>query len=116
MNASVINSLRFALASAGIDSEGVSGAIKLQGLALAWTRIVGVWLDDAEPDLSKTMAELDRELTRGERAAAAVEGLEKFVAPFAAAAQAACAKSRRAGDAVRRRARNEDAPRSPGSP
>ena len=46
MNASVINSLRFALASAGIESEGVAGAIKLQGLALAWTRIVGVWLDD----------------------------------------------------------------------
>jgi AcrR family transcriptional regulator len=116
MNASVVNSLRFALASAGIDNEGVSGAIKLQGLALAWTRIVGVWLDDSEPDLSKTMAELDRELTRGERAVAAVEGLERFAAPFAAAAQTACAKSRRAGEAVRRRARGEDATRSAGSP
>ena len=78
MNASALNSLRFALASAGIDCEGVSGAIKLQGLALAWARIVGVWLDDSEPDLSKTMAELDRELTRGERAAAAIDGLERF--------------------------------------
>jgi len=116
MNASVINSLRFALASAGIDSEGVSGAIKLQGLALAWTRIVGVWLDDSGPDLSKTMAELDRELTRGERAVAAVEGLERFAAPFAAAAQTACAKGRRRGEALRRRARGEDAPRSAGSP
>jgi AcrR family transcriptional regulator len=116
MNASVINSLRFALASAGIDSEGVSGAIKLQGLALAWTRVVGVWLDDCEPDLSKTMAALDRELTRGERAVAAVDGLERFAAPFVVAAQTACAKGWRAGEAVRRRARNEDAPRSPGSP
>ena len=116
MNASVINSLRFALASAGIDSEGVSGAIKLQGLALAWTRVVGVWLDDCEPDLSKTMAALDRELTRGERAVATVDGLERFAAPFVVAAQTACAKGRRAGEAVRRRARNEDAPRSPGSP
>jgi AcrR family transcriptional regulator len=88
MNASVVNSLRF----------------------------VGVWLDDSEPDLSKTMAELDRELTRGERAVAAVEGLERFAAPFAAAAQTACAKSRRAGEAVRRRARGEDATRSAGSP
>jgi len=116
MNASIVNSLRFALASAGIDSEGVSGAIKLQGLALAWARIVGVWLDDAEPDLSKTMAELDRELRRGERAVAAVEGLERFAAPFVVAAQTACAKGRRAGETVRRRARGEDAPRSPGSP
>ena len=113
MNASIVNSLRFALASAEIDSEGVSGAIKLQGLALAWTRIVGVWLDDSEPDLSKTMAELDRELTRGERAVAAVEGLERFAAPFVVAAQTACAKGRRAGETVRRRARGEDAPRAP---
>ena len=116
MNGAIVNSLRFALASAGIDSEGVSGAIKLQGLAFAWTRVVGAWLDDSEPDLAKTMAELDRELTRGERAVAAVEGLERFVAPFVVAAQAACAKGRRAGDTFRRRARGEDAPPSPGSP
>jgi AcrR family transcriptional regulator len=112
MNASIVNSMRFALASAGIDSEGVSGAIKLQGLALAWTRIIDVWLDDSEPELSKTMAALDRELKRGERAVAAVEGLERLAKPFVAAAQAACAKGRRTGEAVRRRARGEDAPRS----
>ena len=112
MNASIVNSMRFALASAGIDSEGVSGAIKLQGLALAWTRIVDVWLDDSEPELSKTMAELDRELKRGERAVAAVEGLERLAKPFVAAAQAACAKGRQAGETMRRRARGEDAPRS----
>ena len=89
MNQSVVNSMRFMLEAAGIDSEGVAGAIKLQGLALAWTRIVGVWLDDAEPDLSKTMAELDRELTRGERAVAGVERLDRFAAPFKAVARAA---------------------------
>ena len=58
--------MRFMLEAAGIDSEGVAGAIKLQGLAFAWARIVAVWLDDPEPGLDKTMAELDRELTRGE--------------------------------------------------
>ena len=116
INASLVNSLRFALASAGVDCEGASGGVKLQGLAFAWTRVVGVWLDDSEPNLSKTMAALDRELTRGERAAAAVEGLERFAAPFAAAAQAACAKGRRAGEAARRRARGEDAPRGAGLP
>ena len=109
MNSSLVNSMRFALASAGVDSEGVAGAIKLQGLALAWARIVGVWLDDKTPDLAKTMAELDRALTRGQRAAAAVEGLERIAAPFAAAAQAACARGWRAGETIRRRARGEDA-------
>ena len=63
VNQVVVNSMRFMLEAAGIDSEGGAGALKLQGLALAWARIVNVWLDDEEPDLSKTMAALDRELT-----------------------------------------------------
>jgi AcrR family transcriptional regulator len=116
INGSLVNSMRFALASVGIDSEGVAGAIKLQGLALAWRRIVDVWLDDKEPELGKTMAELDRELKRGERAVAAVEGLERFAAPFAAAAQAACVRGRRAGETIRRRARGEDASPSASPP
>jgi hypothetical protein len=45
-------------------------------------------------------------LTRGERAIAGVEGLERIVAPLVAAAQEACAQGRRAGEAVRRRARS----------
>ena len=116
ISGSLVNSMRFALASVGIDSEGVAGAIKLQGLALAWRRIVDVWLDDKEPELGKTMAELDRELKRGERAVAAVEGLERFAAPFAAAAQAACVRGRRAGETIRRRARGEDASPSASPP
>ncbi len=52
MNQSTVNSMRFMLEAAGIDSPGVAGAIKLQGLALAWARIVGVWLEDSEPELS----------------------------------------------------------------
>ena len=112
MNQSLINSLRFALASAGIDSEGVGGAVKLQGLALAWLRVVEVWLDDSEPDLGKTMAALDRELTRGEKIVGAIEGFERIAEPLAAAAVAACAKGRQAGQAVRRRARGEAAPPS----
>ena len=63
MNQSLINSMRFMLEAAGIDAEGVAGAFKLQGLALAWRRVVGVWLDD-EPDLAKTLAALDRALTQ----------------------------------------------------
>src|SRR5271163_5269842 len=58
MNQSLLNSMRFMLEAAGIDSGGIGGALKLQGLALAWGRIVDVWLNDSEPDLSKTMAEL----------------------------------------------------------
>jgi AcrR family transcriptional regulator len=105
MNQSAVNSMRFMLEAAGIDSSGIAGAIKLQGLALAWARILSVWLDDYEPELAKTMAELDRELARGERAVAGVEKLDRIAAPFRAAALAAFATRRRARDAFRRRPR-----------
>ncbi len=90
MNQVVLNSMRFMLEAADIElDDGAAGAIKLQGLALAWARIIGVWLDDDDPGLSKTMAELDRELTRGERAVAGVDRLNGLTAPFRAIAQVA---------------------------
>ena len=79
-----------------------AGAIKRQGLALAWARIVGVWLDDVDPGLSKTMAELDRALTRGERAVANIDCLNELASPLRAMAQAAFDPRRRARE--RRRA------------
>ncbi|THD42170.1 MAG: TetR/AcrR family transcriptional regulator [Bradyrhizobium sp.] len=114
MNQSLINSMRFMLETAGIDAEGVAGAFKLQGLAFAWRRVVGVWLDD-EPDLAKTLAALDRALTQGERAVAGIEAMERIAAPLAAFAQAACAQGLRAGEAVRRRARGAE-PAAPAGP
>ena len=96
MNQVVVGSMRFMLEAAGIEVEdGAAGAIKLQGLALAWARIVGVWLDDDDPGLSKTMAELDRELTRGERAVAGVDRLNGLVSPLRALARAAFDARRR---------------------
>ncbi|MGO9418340.1 TetR/AcrR family transcriptional regulator [Roseiarcus sp.] len=99
MNQVVLGSMRFMLEAAGLElGDGAAGAIKLQGLALAWARIVGVWLDDDDPGLSKTMAELDRELTRGERAVAGVDRLNDLTAPFRALAEAAFDARRRLRD------------------
>jgi AcrR family transcriptional regulator len=108
MNQVVMNSMRFMLEAAGIEAHGAAGAIKLQGLALAWARMVHVWLDDDEPALSKTMAELDRVLTRGERAAAGVDRLSALASPFAALAQAAIDAGRRARRGGARPARKDD--------
>ena len=82
-NQMALGSMRFMLEAAGIDVEdGAAGTLKVQGLALAWARnIVGVWLDDDDPGLSRTMAELDRVLTRGERAVAGVDRLNDLAAP-----------------------------------
>ena len=96
MNQVVMSSMRFMLEAAGIEAEGAAGVVKLQGLALAWARMIQVWLDDDEPALSKTMAELDRVLTRGERVAAGVDRLSALASPFTALAQAAFERGRRA--------------------
>jgi AcrR family transcriptional regulator len=105
MNQVAMNSMRFMLEAAGIEAEGASGAIKLQGLALAWARMLQIWLDDDEPTLSKTMAELDRVLTRGERAVAGLDRVSALASPFGAFARAAF-------DAGRRARRGRSRPRS----
>ncbi|HTR14511.1 MAG TPA: TetR/AcrR family transcriptional regulator [Roseiarcus sp.] len=90
MNQVVMISMRFMLEAAGIELDGGgAAAVKLQGLTLAWSRVLNVWLDDDDPGLSRTMAELDRELTRGERAVAVVDRASDFVWPIRALAQAA---------------------------
>ena len=107
INQTVLGSMRFMLEAAGIEVDGgAAGTIKLQGLALAWARIVSVWLDDDDPGLSKTMAELDRELTRGERAVAGIDRLNELAFPFRAIARAAFEAGRRTRG--RRRARRDD--------
>jgi len=77
-----VNSMRFMLEAAGIDSEGPVGAVKLQGLALAFGRVLPVWFRDKDADLAETMAALDRELTRGERFVARAEDLGRLAAPL----------------------------------
>jgi AcrR family transcriptional regulator len=105
VNQVVVNSMRFMLEAAGIENEGASGAVVLQGLAMAWARILGVWLEDDEPELSKTMAALDRELSRGERLVARVESLDRLATPLKALARAAFETRRHASEAFRNRPR-----------
>ena len=108
MNQVAMNSMRFMLEAAGIEAEGASGAIKLQGLTLAWGRVLQVWLDDDEPSLSKTMAELDRVLTRGERAVAGLDRVSALTSPFSAMAKAAFDAGRRVRRGRSRPARKDE--------
>lgn len=88
INQVTLNSMRFMLEAAGIDSEGAVGAVKLQGLALAWARILNVWFRDDDPGLASTMAALDRELTRGGKFVARAEDLNRLVSPLFSLARA----------------------------
>ena len=82
LNGVAMNSMRFMLAAAGIESEGATGAIKLQGLVLAWLRVLDGWFEDEDPGLARTMAALDKELARGETWVARVEDLDRLVSPL----------------------------------
>ncbi len=82
MNRLTVNAMRFMLEAAEIDSDGPGGALKLQGLALAWARVFAIWLDDSPPDFSKSMAALDRELTRGERMVGGLDQFDRLTAPL----------------------------------
>lgn len=59
-------SMAWALDAAGIETSGLSGALKIAGLAAAYLDTARHWLKDDSEDLSKTMAALDRNLTRAE--------------------------------------------------
>jgi AcrR family transcriptional regulator len=82
LNQQALNSWRYLLASAGIDTQGALGLVKLQGAILVVARIFPVFLDDEEEGLPRTMAALDRELSRAEWVLRRAEGVDRFLAPF----------------------------------
>ncbi len=102
VNGVVVNSMRFMLEAAGIESEGPVGAFKLQGLAFAWMRVLRVWFRDDDPGLSSTMAALDRELTRGGDFVARAEDLNRLVSPLFSLARSLFERRRPSRDPSRR--------------
>lgn len=65
------------LAAAGIDDAGPREAIKRHGLVVVSARAMRVWVDDDDPGLARTMAELDRQLRDG------AQWLSRLEAPVA---------------------------------
>lgn len=62
-------SMAWMLEAAGIDVVGVRGAVKIIGLTAIYLNILRHWMNDDSPDLSKTMAALDRNLDRAQQCA-----------------------------------------------
>lgn len=54
--------------SAGVDISGARGRLRLAGLTALIAQAFAAWRRDDSPDMSATMAELDRLLDRAERA------------------------------------------------
>ncbi|WP_293858794.1 TetR/AcrR family transcriptional regulator [uncultured Alsobacter sp.] len=84
LNQMAVNSMRFMLAAAGVDTSGPMGMVKVQGAVLIWGRVMDAWFHDEDPGLAKTMATLDRELRRGGQFVSGLNDLCKLASPLRA--------------------------------
>lgn len=62
-------SMSWMLEAAGEDTGGIRGAVKVAGLTGIYLNVLRTWKEDDSPDMSKTMAALDRNLNRAEQVA-----------------------------------------------
>ena len=61
------DSLSWIAQTAGVETAGLSGALRVKGLDAVWLHTLRAWEKDDSPDLSGTMAALDKALDRAER-------------------------------------------------
>jgi AcrR family transcriptional regulator len=66
LNKLSLRSQQWMLAAAGIESSGMTGRLRAQGLVLVMARTLRVWFEDDDEGLARTMAALDRKLRDGE--------------------------------------------------
>jgi AcrR family transcriptional regulator len=81
LNGLAVRSMRWMLTAANINTSGTRGALRAQGLACMFAQVLRVWVEDNDPDLSRSMAELDRALTRGESWSRLLDDLCAVVPP-----------------------------------
>jgi AcrR family transcriptional regulator len=67
LNVMAVRSQSWMLEAAGIGASGPRGALRAQGAALMFARVMSVWIDDDEEGLDRTMAALDRGLASAGR-------------------------------------------------
>lgn len=69
------SSMAWMLEAAGLESRGLKGILRVQGLTALYLLTLRTWLTDDSPDLGKTMVFLDKGLVKLERAARFLNGL-----------------------------------------
>ncbi|MEM9224658.1 MAG: helix-turn-helix domain-containing protein [Pseudomonadota bacterium] len=62
LNAISMRSQSWMLAAAGLSASGWRGGLAVQGLVIAFAKVLRTFLDEDDPGLPRTMAKLDREL------------------------------------------------------
>ena len=69
-----LRSMKWLLDGAGIPATGVVGGLRVHGLLALWLYALRAWEGDSSPDLSATMAAVDRGLDRAMQAEASLPG------------------------------------------
>lgn len=81
LNHVALVSMTWMFNAANIETGGLKGAVKVQGVAIVYAKVLRVWLNDDE-SMAKTMAALDKELRKGERNMRRVERVQNVLDPL----------------------------------
>lgn len=82
LNALALRSAQWTMVAARVESGGLQGCVRAQGLVVVMAQTYRAWFDDDDPGLARTMAALDRQLANGERALNLLDGFCRFVPLF----------------------------------
>ncbi len=66
--AGTLNGMKWLLDAAGVPTSGLLGVVRVHGLLALWLYALRAWEQDESPDLSATMAAVDRGLDRAVQA------------------------------------------------
>jgi AcrR family transcriptional regulator len=69
-----LRSMAWLLEAAGVPATGITGQLRVHGLTAVWLYVLRAWERDDSPDLSRTMAALDRALDRAMQAERSMPG------------------------------------------
>jgi AcrR family transcriptional regulator len=72
-----LNAMRWMAESAGVETGGIGGLFRVQGLAAVYLATLRAWLNDDSPDNTKTLAALDRALKQAEFFARSIPGFSR---------------------------------------
>ena len=77
LNGLAVRSQQWMLTAAGVAAAGPRGMVRAQGLALLFGSVLRTWVQDQDPGMARTMAALDRALSRGQRFAGLLDDLRR---------------------------------------
>lgn len=72
-----LNAMRWMAETAGVETGGIGGILRVNGVAAIYLSTMRAWLDDESEDKAKTMAALDRALRQADFFARSIPGFRR---------------------------------------